>query len=633
MLFRRKEKKTVEEEEGLGLKPLSEKKKVDRPVTRTVMEVLNVNVLENLHLSFNGGVKSEGSGSIVLKANTSAPIYSVQIELNKIEGTSIKKKTVFIPSLAPNERGQMEWSMDYKIQPKDTKILEVSRNVTSPNGEKPILITGKPSDVKISFTVKNTSNKRVVATLTQPIPQGATLKSHSESAGLWSMSSNKLVWDKIKLAPGESAELEAVISVTAEESDFVTIGRFSGVFLVDEGTFSGLEIAKVEGKSDVKLTISKKQDAENPELWEVMFELENKNSYPVRAYCNIEVVNGRIASAARLSGKSNAEIGEKNVKIADLSLGGSSKVTLGPIIVASNDVPRFSEEVFGIVKGKISYSSRGEFIGPETNLEVFNAYLTKKVEVIPPREYAEFLGKNEVPTLGDTKIKVITEVKNSGSVPVGVLELSEFIPKGFSAPQNVSIKVGGKNVPETKVSSKLVPTEEVDRDRQLILRISENISKGKSLTVSYTLNSVRPGLNKKSISLVSEARAFINENREPIVLMLPHRETPILGIKRLAYSVRTEKEVSPLGGDEFLVTLVIENQSNIPVLNYKIETSVPKTFQVLNVDPEPSNRVEGNKGVRFEWLVDIDPKEVKRITYKVRGVGEYRIEDLRKTEM
>ena len=68
-------------------------------------------------------------------------------------------------------------------------------------------------------------------------------------------------------------------------------------------------------------------------------------------------------------------------------------------------------------------------------------------------------------------------------------------------------------------------------------------------------------------------------------------------------------------------------------LSYKIETSVTKSFQVLSVDPEPNNKVEGNKGVKLEWLVNIEPREVKKITYRVKGVGDYRIEDLRKTEM
>ncbi len=634
LLFRRKEKKPVEdEEEGLGLKSPSEKKTVERSVSRTVMEVLNVNVLEKLSLNFNGGFKSDGSGLIVLEANINTPVYSVQIELDNIEGTNIKKKTVFIPSLSPNEQGKMKWSMNYKIQPKAAKILEVSRNISTPNGEEAILITGKPSDVKISFTVRNTSNKHVSVTLTQPVPQGSNLKSHSENVGLWSMSGNKLVWDKIKLAPGESAELEAILSITANETNFITINDFSGSFSVDEGTFSGLKVTKVEGKSDVKLTINKKQDAENPEQWEVTFELENKNSYPVRAFCNIKIVNGKIESAGRLSSKSNVEIDETSVKIADLMLGGSSKITLGPIIVVADDVPRFSEEVFGIVKGKFSYSSKGEFTGYKADLKVFNAHLTKKIEIIPPKEYAEFLGENDVPTLGDTKIKVVTEVNNSGAVPIETIELSEFIPKGFSAPQNVSVKISGKTVPESKVSWELVPSENIEEDRQLILRVNEGLGKGKSLIVSYTLNSVKPGLNKKPISLASEAKAFINENREPILLTLPRGETPVLGIKRLAYSVRTEKEVKPLGSDEFMVTLVVENQSNIPVLNYKIETSVTKSFQVLSVDPEPNNKVEGNKGVKLEWLVNIEPREVKKITYRVKGVGDYRIEDLRKTEM
>ncbi|MGQ4891598.1 MAG: hypothetical protein ACP6IP_03815 [Candidatus Njordarchaeia archaeon] len=630
--FRRKKEKAREESEPtLGLKPKekSEKMYVEKKILGEGL-LATITESEETNIGESKKAESKGEGTIVVESKSNSPIFSIELNLDNITNTTLKGKKVFIPMLK-KENGRYVWRQKYEIKGKVLPAINVDRELKSENGPT-ILVKGRPTRATFTITIKNNLNTRIDnIALRQDLPKNTKIISHNETTGYVSVERSILKWDKISLEPLASSKLDVELEITVNENKPVDFGGTSLLYTIANGTISGLAISNIIGKSNVKHTISKKQRSEDPNMWDVNITLENPNNHPINVSGTLKITNGKILPNE--SRKSEGfTVTEGSVEVKNISLSPLSKVEFGPIAVSSKEMPKFDINLEGNVKAQSTSSSSGKIEIGSFILEVIGGELSKKTSPIVDELLKDIVADNEIPTLTKTPIEVETHLVNTGSTNIGYLKFVETIPKGFSNPEKLVIEIKGKNVTKS-FTTKIEPSDNIEEERRFIIEsvaTTFNLKEGEEIKVKYTINSVKPMLNKKFVKFDSRAEIGASKDSVKTEINLPAGQTPELKIKQITQEIETSHKIEPLETENhFKVTIEIKNKSNIPAVGYNLKINLPKEFTLKEHNLKPEKIEEKEKYTLVTWKIDlIPPREKREIWYIVEGKGEYRIEQL-----
>ena len=632
--FFRRKKEDKEKKPTLGLAPKKDKK--DVKMVRVVGEVLKVFVKEeeNLKVDKGGKFSYTGKGKLEVQTVAESPVYSIEVELDGLENTTFKKKRIFIPSLT-KVNNIYSWTQDYELKKRTKPSLEINSMVKSDGGE-PILVYNRPTTINLTMSVKNNldgeiDNAKVVFNTIN----GTKLIKHSVDNGFVSFDRNALIWDKIKLPAGGEAKIEADFEIVVSSIESINFGETAARYSLSENTVSGLKVKSVRGMGKVTYSIVKDQRERDPLYWDCVVKLENPNDYPVNVNGRIKLKTGEIIKNESVEVE-GIKLGKNLVEINDLTMGPASTVNIGPIALKSDEIPQFEVDIAGYVKGSIKMETEGKIEVEPLELKVIGGDMSKEIDIIKDEIYKSVLKEDEIPSIGKTPINVRVEIENTGSIPMNYIKIVEHLPKGFSSPEKVKIEINERNVTKS-FTTVIEPSEQIENERMFKLEVNGSKEKaislkpGEKLVLTYILYSERPMLAGKLIKFDSEATVGPNKGSKQIELRLPVDKIPKVKVKPISHQIEVSQDVIPTGEDTFEAKITVVNRGDLPVINYELKARIPKTFEVESYSIQPVNVDEKAKEVVVKWAIEkLEPREKMEITYRVKGVGEYRLEDLMK---
>ncbi len=636
MPFRRKKKKEEKKEEERFLKELVEEMKVEevkkeeeapKPIYMEE-KVLVLEITENAKIEAK---KTTAKGLLKIRNESYSPISSVEVELENVENTNLGKNRIFIPFLPRAGEINSEISYEYnivKMGGNPIKIEEIIRLENTLENE-PIIVRGEETTGTFVIKIENLTDEEISDVIIR-----RTLPRHFSIFGPQGLNVKLLENSIIEgntgpIPPKGIAEVSFGVKVFTKEKGPIDLGILEYSTVISK-TISGITVKKFEGRAIVNTSVKAVKRADSPDVWDVTLEIENPNDFSV-------IVSGSISPAPGVrfiaeETPTGVTLSEGAIKIESLVIGERGRRSFGPFPVRSAEFPEFNVDLTAIVRGVVDYHGEMKSSLKRGSLPVLWADVSKSVKVKHEKALQELLEPNEVPSSGVTPVTVSLTITNKGSADIGYISIEETIPAGFENPSVVDVKRGTKTV---NASISISPeTVGIDSERKLLIEIqSANMEgplrPGESIKITYEMKANNP-TPRDYVPLSNITRVSTSPNNRILEMILSEEKTPVLRIKEIIKQIEISKSISIKDADVYEVTVKIFNGSNVPVVNYKYREFVPATFEVLATNPSAKS-TQKSGGVMLEWKIDkIPPQHSFNIVYVVKGIGEYRIDELMK---
>ncbi|MHA2501845.1 MAG: hypothetical protein ACXAE3_03155 [Candidatus Kariarchaeaceae archaeon] len=452
-----------------------------------------------------------------------------------------------------------------------------------------------------------------------------------------------------EIGPGETVEIVIRIEASLpEDTPAYRAGDLSVTYQVQEFLGSGLAFKSVDGVSDIKQKIRKKQREEEPHMYDAEVSFENKSEF-VYQIVEFEVRQNDINGAPIMEWKgSDASEDEREIVPGE-------KVVFEFVYddVDRDGNPAFGQHLEFEVQEYHDVSSMFELNLPGENLKFMSLTITKVYLDENGEETKEFT----IPSYVETVIPAKVTVTGVGTYPLDNVEVVEEIPAGFRFCDNEKIVVmrNGKQLSEDQYEVSFgspqgseESVEAGEDDEETVTVTADDLSGGsrmeiklsnlqesedgafaqdEQITVDYCMVAENLEPQDDPIKTYAYAEGYIDEMPDSKV------RDDVAGEDDLRFIVvhlRDDIDVSKYlqaishdGGDAFVIQIEAENYGT-STQTLVIRDLVPSGFELVegSMTSEPEIEVEGPESVSdgsvYTWtFANVAPSQAISASYKL----------------
>jgi len=558
---------------------------------------------------------------------SSVPIFGTELILGNADRVSLEER-IHIKSLPEYGVEGYMYEAKYDVKKYRPPIV-VTYDVSGPGGDL-VVLYGAENIVTLTLRIKINTEGTIDRTAIEFYPSDhvTSVVLGERCMGSFERYDNKAVWILENCQPKSEYTCKLNIGIVPRDMKKVSLGKIAVRISTRSTTLSGLTLKKATSMFLLGYDISKKEKPETPGTWEVIMNIRNPYDMYVYAEGEIKLVSGEIVSLEEF------EFIEKKgnkILVKELRLEPNSIFSVGPITVKSMEIPKVKVWVGGSVKERLAIICEGTYELTLPELSVMSFGIEKKIEVIVDKKLERYIRPNEIPPIGQNHIDITTRIVNNGGVDIGAIEIHESIPRGFSDPTKIALKIANKAIKEFE--KEVVSVEDKEIGKELVVRIAGDsiLPKGKEAELKYRISLQEAPKGIMELRLPTKVLCAPTPKAEKISKETSPEKTPTIRIARIARAIETSRNIIPLGEDIFELRISVRNSGETPAYDYEIKYLVPKTFEIIEIKPE-ATQSETPEGILLLWKISLEPKESKDLSVKVRGVGEYSITELLQAE-
>ncbi len=506
---------------------------------------LNVLLLEKnfARLDYYGKVQErEAAVGEVIVTNTGnkSRITGVDLELanvDKVKSDGLEEK-IHIGLIAPGTDNA--WKKEYAYETEFEPITVVQTYADPETGVSPNFLGGVEKSFELKITIQNTMSVPIYNVKgTKTLNEIANIGEMHLDNGEISKTEGGLEFNIEEIDAGETVEVVINLSATLPEGvEAYESGNLDVVYNVKDELVSGLEFTNIDGVSNMKQKVRRKQREEEPTLFDCEIKFTNRSEF-VYDLNRFTVFADDMESNQLVLDWDGEQATEDEREIVP-----TEDVVFEFVYESPDSTPQFGNFIDFSVQHEMSKLTENLLTLPLQKLK-FMAIEISKLYMKDGEEITEL----ELESYRETPIDNVVTVKGVGTFPVEAVIINEQIPPGFDAPEQESIviKRNGNELPKDAYSYELMTDSEVEGGQRMILSL-ENLQETEDggfnqdelLTIEYTAVAINPEPREDPIRAVSYAEAFLYEAPEAKV----RAETEIEGLALVVVHRRAELDIS-----------------------------------------------------------------------------------------
>ncbi len=440
----------------------------------------------------------------------------------------------------------------------------------------------------------------------------SNFKYDSSSVSNVKVDKNTLIFSIDTLDPGEKAEIMIYTSIKPVERKIIGTGNIHLSYKYKDRLISGLKFKNLNGYSHAMHAMKIKEKETTPNKWVCQMIFKNNSD-----------INMKLNSIIVLDH-------EKKNKFLDVKFNSDNK---GKLLKPQETY--YSEKWEIKDKNKPSFYRKLNYsITHKAEMEtLINLNLEESIFEIIDLSIDKKFTKSKIKSFEKSDLTCNITIKNIGTTYTKGLLIKETIPPDFLPPSDLSkIMVNtssGKDFME-KIDIELLPEDQdPSKAHELNIRVNlenikplELINVNEFLKISYPFEAVKPDHKKEYTFPIEITSYYPKEKKSPedfyyISRSLSAEELPDLKVIHQRRNLLIAKEIFPgRSVDEFAISLIANNSSNIEVKNIKIDDTLPKSIEV----------VSSNKDYK---LIDSDLKNADTISFTIESILPFQEEEIR----
>jgi len=601
-------------------------------------EILNYQYLHD------GRIKSmEGYGNIAINNNSSKDrIWDTQIHLSGTQYNSLDSETrmnlgIFEPKTSRNIKYNIT---DLEELPEALKFTEMINTVNEEtdgyrtneadrDDKNYFLMFGKINNLQFTLTLENVSSSKIKDIhLKKAISKSFyDLRIDTEYNKNIKFSRNNLDWVIPSLDPGQKVELIILGKIKPMAKENIRTGIIDLTYTIKDHAISGISLVDFSAYSHAMHAINKIELDNSPDNWQCSLILKNRSSFPIK------IKSIMVTDKTLLTRYLDMDFKENEVEIVPGDNFSSEKWE-----VKDENEPKFSRKLEYSVTHH--YSKKTDVVIHVVDA-VFNIVGLQIKKVILEKEIKSFEG---------SKINVLLQVDNMGTIPLNGILIKEIIPEDFLPKNKISdykFKNSAGDIKSDNFEVKIVPPDE-DSTKQHVIEITNKeqmksvIGSNDFLELSYAFDAISPD-NKKDYKFPLEVKSFYSKFKDQAEMqdfkyqehadlkvfyvqedvMSREEEAPSVSVAHKRRKVSIGKEIFPgRTHDEFAIVVHVKNKSNVELDNLEITDTFPLSFQLISSSMK--NKITKNdeeKTNTIAFIVDnILPYDEKEIMYYLKNI-------------
>jgi hypothetical protein len=374
--------------------------------------------------------REKGIGSVVIQ-NTGEinRIFGIDLELTNLKGIKpVKDKSVLEEAMAIGELDAQEtWETEYEFE---TEKEPVKVNISYMDPETKLLPNfranlDKPTPFLATIEINNTT-KEALTNLVVDVGLGDYGKGIKveTSVGEGKIEEKSVIVEIPELAAGGKATLNVNIEGKLPEGvDAYETGEIRITYDEPYQLFSGMDFKHIDGISDLKRSLRRKEREEEPGVYDCELHFQNLSEF-VYDMIKVNVYAGNIDEKTVLVDWDGLTVSEKERSLVPTEMNDFE------FVYESDDgAPTFGNDVVFTVKTFTEKFTQTTLTIPTERLKFLALGMNKVYRV------------TEVPSYRETTIPVILRVKGIGTYPLEALIIKDSIPPLFSDVNKKAIEV------------------------------------------------------------------------------------------------------------------------------------------------------------------------------------------------
>ena len=585
--------------------------------------------------------REQGTGSIVVK-NTGSQnrIYGIDMFLDNLsgvkpmEGEEELADQIVVGELNPKEKWEKGYTFETEEAPISAKVsyLDPATNLL-PNFRNS---AENPVDFITTIEITNTTDQPLKnVEVRKTVGEYGTPKGNNTTMGNGKVEDKTVIFSIEELPAGETATMTVEISGSLPEGvESYETGNLEIIYRQPDVLFSGLEYKSIDGISDLKQSLKRREREEEPGVFDCELHLENVSEF-VYEMLSLKVMAGSI------SGEETPIIDWDGTAVSEdeRELVPGEKNDFEFVYETDEGTPTFGRTLNFTVQSFVEKYTQTALTVPPENLKFLSVGIAK-----------DYILK-KAPSYRETVVPTVVKVKGIGTYPLEALEITDSVPEGFSDIKEEAIEVyyngqrltegfsisgnalgDGPDMPDSvnwseagepeKVETK-EPLDEGEAEGYEAAEESEDTAKEGDFSTSQeevnlasrTFTVKFEHMEENELFKVGEgedALAGLKENdiievRYPVTLLRPAKDSPPqkapCKVEAWIYDAEDQKIVA--GTEDEIV--------GIEIVHERIDVEISKMNQGIVVDGKNAYRItiegvnEGSATVTFT-LKDIIPK-------------------------
>lgn len=488
-----------------------------------------------------------------------------------------------------------------------------------------LILFNKINLIKFTIVLKNRSNFVMgnIKLIKNFPPDFSNFKFDSKSIANTEISKNQIIFSLKDLKPNEKIEIIIHTDIKPKEKKIFGIGEIRLAFEFKDSLISGIEFENFTAYSHALHAIQKKEQEDAPNLWNCS--LIFKNSSDMDMELRSILILDKDKKNKLMDLKFDDKNGKKIIKHGDKFISKEWQIH-------DEFEPKFYRKLEYSVIEKSEKNSRINVNFEEDIFEIVNLSISKK------------LSKSDIKSFEETKLEDLLIIKNIGTSPVKGLLIREEIPADFIPPIEKSdfrirTSSGRKDFEDIKIN--IYPNNQ-DPSVPHILEIAVNLEATNSdsiidvdeyLEIRYFFNAISPD-HKNSYKFPLIVKSYYPKEKFDIgeVYIIENElnqdELPELNIIHKRRDLLVSKEIFPGRElDEFAISLMVINNSNIEVKNVKIKDTISQSFKFISSNIKSQiSKLDGMDSNLITFEIDnILPFQEEEVRYYVKNISGEKI--------
>ncbi|TFG01172.1 MAG: hypothetical protein EU541_00180 [Promethearchaeota archaeon] len=473
-----------------------------------------------------------------------------------------------------------------------------------------------------SINIENDSENKVkeVKLAKQFSDEFSDFKYESSSVSDVNINKNTIIFSIPSLDPGEKAEITIHTSIKPIERKIIGTGNIQLSYIYENRLISGLKFEELNGYSHAMhaMKIKEKETAPNKWTCQMIF----KNNSDINMKLNSILVLDKEKRNKYLDLDFNSDKDGKLVKPQETFFSEKWEVE-------DKNEPKFYRKLNYSITHKTEKKSLMNLNLEESIFEIIDLSVEKKFT------------KSKIKSYEGSDLSCTLTLKNTGTIPIKGMVVKEIIPKDFLPPQDLSsfsiATSSGKDIAD-KVQIEILPDDQdASSSHEISIRVNlenikplELINVNENIKITYPFKAIKPDHTKEYNFPLNFTSYYPKEKKSPedfyyISGTLPAQKLPNLDVIHQRRNLLIAKEIFPgRNVDEFAISLIVNNSSNIEITDIKIDDTLPNSIEVVSSNKEYNildSDLERADTISFT-IESILPFQEEEIRYYVRSKGD-----------
>lgn len=484
------------------------------------------------------------------------------------------------------------------------------------------LLFNKQNMLKYSINIENDSENKVeeLKLAKQFSDEFTDFKYESPSVSDVEVKENTLIFSIAALAPGEKVEITIHTIVKPVQRKIIGTGNIRLSYTYKDRLMSGLRLEDLNGYSHAMHAMKIKEKETTPNKWTCQLIFKNNSDINMKLNSILVLDKKKESKFLNLTFNSN-----KNGKLIKPQETYYSKKWE----VEDKNEPKFYRKLDYSITYKTEKKTLINLDLEESIFEIVDLSVDKK------------FSKSKIKSFEESDLNCSLTIKNTGTIPTKGMIINETIPKDFLPSSdflNFSITTSsGKDI-KGKVKIKIMPEDQdPSKAHEIQFRVNlenikplELIDVNEYIKISYPFKAIKPDHTKEYNFPVELTSYYPKEKKSPedfyfISKELPTQKLPDLNVIHQRRNLLIAKEIFPgRNVDEFAISLIVNNSSNIEIKDIKIDDTLPNSIEVISSNKEYNildSDLENADTISFT-IESILPFQEEEIRYYIRSKGD-----------